>query len=445
MTNYNSYISRSDASAAIPEEMSNELVTGLAKSSAALALGHQVPMSVLNQYIPSVSSLPQAYWNVPDATPSSLLQTTHMTVALNEITAYELGTIVPIPKNVIDDSINQGIDIFATLVKPRAVEAMAKQLDNAVIWGVGRPSGSNLSVLETVAANSGGRVAYGDGTTSSSTTVTDTSASAADVGKAVFGPGIPSGATVASQSTGVSITLSAAATATGSVNLLLVPTTAPYVVAADIFASGHDSAADILQAAMLVDQCGYSPSAAWTAPGWQYRNMAARTQQLVANPVGSDAIPLLLGGLPISPFAGSRAGGPSAGAGPVWNRLADAVVGDWSQLKIGVRKDVTIDMFDTGVVNDGSGVIQLNLMQTNSIAMRLTARYSWVVVAPQVADDSFTGGTRSGFSIVTNSGAHTGPVGVASEDTRPQLPVTIPALSTDGDRDGTARPRSGKR
>lgn len=445
MTNYNSYISRSNAEANVPEELANELVTGLEKASAALALGHRVPMSVLNQYIPAVSSLPQAYWNVPDAAPTALLQTTNMALSLNEIVAYELGAIVPIPNNVIDDSMNQGIDLFGTVVKPKAVEQMAKALDNAVIWGVNRPSGSNASVLETIAANSGGRVAYGDGVTSSTSHVTDTSASSSDVGLAVYGNGIPSGTTVSSQSTGSSLTLSANATVTATENLLLVPTSAPFVVAADVFASGHDSAADVLLAAQSVAQCGFPVSSAWTSPGWQFRNMASRTQNLTANPVGTDAIPLLLGGLPISPFAGNGAGNGAAGIGPVWNRLADSICGDWSQLKIGVRKDVTIDTFNTGVVSDGSGVVQINLMQANMTAIRLTARYSWIIVQPPVADDSYTGASRSGFAMVTNSGAHSGPVGLSANvgpRTAPAAEIPL-GVNLQDDEQGTTR--SGRR
>jgi hypothetical protein len=422
---FNDYISRSDAAATLPEELASELVQGMAKSSAALALGHSVPMTVLENMLPAEATLPTAYWNVPDGQPSSLAQTTDMQLSLNQIIAYELDTLVVIPQNVLDDSTVPLWDV----VRPRVSEAMAKQLDNAAIWGVGQPSGSNLSVLGFIAANSGGRLATGDGTTASSTTVTDANASSADVGLTVSGPGIPSGTTVASVSAGVHLVLSAEATATASgINLLLLPADPAYIIGADVFASGHDSAADVLSAAGLVAQCSYNPSAAWVAPGWQFRNMAARTQQLVANPVGNDALPLMLGGLPISPCAGSRAGDAGAGTGPVWNAFADAIVGDWSALKIGVRKDITMTTHTEGIISDSNGVVQYNLMQAGGVALKAVARYSWVILQPPVADDSFIG-QRSVFAAVQNTGT-AGRVGGPLRSSGVKFPLTTPLPPT---------------
>lgn len=446
MSDFNDYISRSDAQAAIPENLYQDLVQGVSKASAALALGHRVPMEVLTQYLPAVSSLPTAFWNVPDSTPSSLTQTTDMAMSLNTIIAYELSSITVIPNNVIDDS---RINLW-DVVKPRVAESMAKVLDNAVVWGVGRPSGSNPSVLETIAANSGGRLSRTAAVVSGTTHVADTSAASGDTGLPVYGPGIPSGTTVSSVSAGVSLTLSAAATASNSNGVLIAPSGA-FVLPADIGASGHDSAADLLLAAQSIGEAGYSPTAAFVSGGWQWRNMAARTQQLVANPVGNDAVPLILGGLPISPFVGANRGdGSMGGTGVVWNALADSIVGDWTQLKVGVRKDVTMDTFNSGVVSDSAGAVQYNLMQANATALRTTARYSWVIIAPPVADDSYTG-TRSGFASVINSGAHSLPVGVARPEVDPhaRTPLTLPAVPVDfvGDPSGSmgaTGPRSGR-
>jgi hypothetical protein len=148
----------------------------------------------------------------------------------------------------------------------------------------------------------------------------------------------------------------------------------------------------------------------------------------------------MLGGLPISPFVGAGRGDGQPGTGVIWNALADAIVGDWSQLMLGVRKDITMDTFNTGVVSDNSGVVQYNLMQANATAVRTTARYSWVIIAPPVADDSYVG-TRSGFASVVNSGAHTLPVGVAREETGiGPFPITAPAVPVSG----TSGTRSGR-
>lgn len=422
MSGFSDYITRSEAQASLPVELADELVQGVARSSAALALGHHVPMTVLQNMLPAENSLPTAYWNTASDTPAGLAQTTDMTLSLNQIVAYELDCLVVIPSNVLDDSTVPLWDV----VRPRVSEAMAKQLDNSCIWGVGAPAGSNLSVLGFIAANSGGRLATGD-TTNSTTTVADTNASSADVGLTVYGPGIPSGTTVASVSAGVHLVLSAAATTSvAGVNLLLLPASPAYVVGANVFATGHDSAADVLQAAELVAMCGYNPTAAWTSPGWAFRNMAARTQLLTANPVGNDATPLILGGLPIAPFSG---GGDGPGTGVIWNANADAIVGDWSALKVGIRKDVTMTLHTEGIISDSSGVVQYNLLQAGGVALKAVARYSWVILQPPVADDSFVG-QRSVFASVQNTGT-AGRVGGPLRQQGVKVPGTVPLPPTE--------------
>ena len=415
MSDFSDYIIRTDAQASLPEELAGELVAGVAKACAALSLGHQVPMSVLQEMLPAVETLPDAEWVVPDATPSSLIQTTKMTMSLNPIIAYDLSSIVVVPQNVLDDS---RVAIWDEVVRPRVSESLAKKLDNGAIFGVGAPASANPSVLEFIALNSGGRLAKGAALTSGSTVVADTSASAADVGQSVFGTGIPSGATVASVSAGVSFTMSAghAATATGTGNALVLPADPAYFTQADVFGTSADSAANVLDAARRVAECSYNPSAGWTAPGWAFRQMAARTQELTANPVGSDATPLVLGGLPIRPDS------------VVWNSAVDAIVGDWSALKIGIRKDIEMTLHTEGVISDDTGTVTINLLQSRQVALRTVARYSWVVLQPPVADDSFVG-QRSIFAAVQNTGT-AGRVGGPLRTQGASVPLTTPVSGT---------------
>lgn len=424
---YNDFMSRTDATANLSVELGSEIVAGAARVSAALNLGEQVPMTVLTNIIPSEASLPVAYWNVPDGTPTSLAQTSKMTLAGNTITAYEIDALCAIPQNVLDDAQAYDLDLWP-MVQRRMGEAMAKKLDQGAIWGTGAPAGSNLSVMAYIAACSGGRLATVN--TNSTTTVTDPAASSADVGKQVWGPGIPASATIASVSAGVSFTLSAAATATATgVGLLILPANPAYVVEAPVFTAGHDSAADLLSAANAVAMCGYGITAAFVSPGWPYRNMAARTQQLVSNPVGNDAIPLNMAGIPVAPCGNSRAGTAGGGVGPVWSPLADMIVGDWSSLKIGVRQDVTFTKHTEGVISDSNGVVQYNLMQAGGVAFKATARWSWIVIPELVSDDSFVG-QRSTFASVLNNGAAGRVGGPLLEDPRPEIPATVPLPPT---------------
>jgi HK97 family phage major capsid protein len=79
-------------------------------------------------------------------------------------------------------------------------------------------------------------------------------------------------------------------------------------------------------------------------------------------------------GLPVTyPMRGLWPTGGGAGTN------TQAFLGDWSQFVLAVRKDITVDVFREGVIQDGSGVIQYNLMQQDLTAIRLTFRLGWQV------------------------------------------------------------------
>lgn len=63
----------------------------------------------------------------------------------------------------------------------------------------------------------------------------------------------------------------------------------------------------------------------------------------------------------------------------LWPSTHRLFVGDWTQFVIGVRKDVTFEMFREGVVQNNQGEIVFNLMQQDMSAMRLTFRVGWQV------------------------------------------------------------------
>lgn len=60
----------------------------------------------------------------------------------------------------------------------------------------------------------------------------------------------------------------------------------------------------------------------------------------------------------------------------------DLIAGDWSKLVIAVRQDLTYKLFTEGVVSDDSGNVVLNLMQQDSVALRVVARYAFTVANP---------------------------------------------------------------
>ena len=67
---------------------------------------------------------------------------------------------------------------------------------------------------------------------------------------------------------------------------------------------------------------------------------------------------------------------PSGGGAGTNVRL---FAGDWTQFVIGIRKDITVDVFREGVIQDQAGAIVYNLMQQDMTAIRLTFRLGWQV------------------------------------------------------------------
>lgn len=64
---------------------------------------------------------------------------------------------------------------------------------------------------------------------------------------------------------------------------------------------------------------------------------------------------------------------------------AELIAGDWSKALIGMRQDITWKMFDQGVISDGSGAVVLNLMQQDSVALRVTMRVAYATSNPVTA------------------------------------------------------------
>jgi HK97 family phage major capsid protein len=58
------------------------------------------------------------------------------------------------------------------------------------------------------------------------------------------------------------------------------------------------------------------------------------------------------------------------------------IAGDWSKLVYSIRQDVAIDVFTTGVIDDGKGSIVHNLLQEDLTALRCTFRMAWGLPLP---------------------------------------------------------------
>ena len=155
---FDNVISRTDAAALIPEEVSAEIMKTLPEKSAVLSLGRRLPnMSRYQQRMPVQSALASAYFVAGD---TGLKQTSEVNWENIYVTAEELAVLVPIPEAVLDDA---DYDIWGE-VKPSLEEALGLAIDQAVLYGTNAPASwpSSLLVGATAAGHVISAAAYTD-------------------------------------------------------------------------------------------------------------------------------------------------------------------------------------------------------------------------------------------------------------------------------------------
>ncbi len=145
---YNNLISRTDAGALIPEDVSREIWKAVPGQSAAMRFFRNVRLSRAQQRIPVVSVLPTAYFVNGD---TGLKQTTEQDWANKYINVEELACIVPIPEAVLDD---QDYDLWGE-IQPSIVEAIGIAIDSAILYGLNKPASwpTDLAAAAIAAAN----------------------------------------------------------------------------------------------------------------------------------------------------------------------------------------------------------------------------------------------------------------------------------------------------
>lgn len=137
MPTYNTGINRGDppygTDPIVPEPLSADIIQELPTASTVMRLARKQPMSTRTQRMTVLDTLPVAYFVSGD---SGLKQTTNMEWANVSLVVEEIAAIVPIPDAYLDDA---HIPIWSE-VRPRMVEAIAKKIDAACLFGVDKPS-----------------------------------------------------------------------------------------------------------------------------------------------------------------------------------------------------------------------------------------------------------------------------------------------------------------
>jgi HK97 family phage major capsid protein len=146
---YNNLISRTDAAALIPENVTNAMLTNLQHESAALSLFRRMPPIPSHQTrMPVLSALPTAYFVNGD---TGLKQTTEVNWANKYLNVEELAAILPVPESVLDDT---GYDVWGE-IRPLMEQAIGRTLDAAVFFGTNKPASwpSDITSAATAAGN----------------------------------------------------------------------------------------------------------------------------------------------------------------------------------------------------------------------------------------------------------------------------------------------------
>lgn len=135
----------------------------------------------------------------------------------------------------------------------------------------------------------------------------------------------------------------------------------------------------------LMAQTGYTLNGFAARPGLNWRLMGLRSSGSGVPIFGANSIPVdgqpgrnidSLYGYPLTMIENG-----SWDYGQATPR-AQLLGGDFSKAIIGVRQDMTFKMFSEGVISNDSGQVILNLMQQDSVAMRLVFRMAYATVNP---------------------------------------------------------------
>lgn len=161
--------------------------------------------------------------------------------------------------------------------------------------------------------------------------------------------------------------------------------------------TGEDIGVDIATLGERLAIDGFSFTGFISRPGLHWSLIGLR--DATGKPVfGSGDANNLVNGVPTASLYGYPLNEVVTG---IWDP-ADAVLlgADWSKVVLGIRQDITFQLFTEGVISDDDGKVILNLMQQDSKALRLVFRVGFQVANPLTRLNS-NAATRYPAAVIT--------------------------------------------
>lgn len=138
--------------------------------------------------------------------------------------------------------------------------------------------------------------------------------------------------------------------------------------------TGADLGVDVASLGQKIAKQGFGINGFASEPGLQWELIGLRNTQgtPIYTPSLASGTPAGLYGYPLNEVLTG-----------VWNsEVASILAADWTKFVVGVRQDVTFDLFSEGVISDSEGKVILNLMQQDTKALRVVFRVGFQVAKP---------------------------------------------------------------
>lgn len=138
--------------------------------------------------------------------------------------------------------------------------------------------------------------------------------------------------------------------------------------------ANSDLAADVAKLGEIISKEGFAVNGFASQPGlnWQLVGLRDANGRPIYTPSLTQGAPGTLYGYPLNEVMNGA-----------WDSTnAVMLAADWSKFVIGIRQDMTYQMFTEGVISDADGKVILNLMQQDTKALRVVMRVGFAVANP---------------------------------------------------------------